>query len=312
MGCKRKRAGANAAVDDSDEDGGVESVDNVLSREENKRLIAETKHDVLLRDCEQFYGPQEMETLRGILARPTGISLRVFDWLVTNYSKKNNIVYNCVTAEGEEITFNMHLQYKMCLKGYQKRYFDPFRRRNRIMFNGLKTTVGQLNFFKWALTYGVVDYTRKHFDEIETDMLQSTQHRTMGKRTPMTTGRPEVVEVAPVAGQVMQVEEDKSRGKVEEEEDKSRGKADEEKSLGKVEVEKSRGESNPVGPGACDKVAEKLGNPKTPKAKRVKVKGVIRCPVQGQGRAAVRRKQLSEAALKSCTTTHVQVLLKFS
>ena len=32
---------------------------------------------------------------------------------------------------------------------YDRKYFDVFRRGNRINYNGLSTTLGQLNFFRW-------------------------------------------------------------------------------------------------------------------------------------------------------------------
>ena len=69
----------------------------------------------------------------------------------------------------------VHTNYKGQLKAYSKRNFDPFCRRNRIRFyyeenKYFITTVGQLNFFKWALENNIVDYVQKHMKEIEDDM----------------------------------------------------------------------------------------------------------------------------------------------
>lgn len=36
--------------------------------------------------------------------------------------------------------------------------------------SSIQTTIGQLNFFKWALENGVVDYIRDHYAAIERDM----------------------------------------------------------------------------------------------------------------------------------------------
>ena len=57
-------------------------------------------------------------------------------------------------------------------------YFDPFRRHERITFileteptvKAIETTIGQLNFFRWALQNHVLVYIEKHLNEIEDHM----------------------------------------------------------------------------------------------------------------------------------------------
>ena len=115
------------------------------------------------------------------------ISLRLIDWFVTNYCKKYNVMYNVMDfrppvhgmTEMQRKSFDnfiiVHTNYKGQLKAYSKRNFDPFCRRNRIRFyyednKYFITTVGQLNFFKWALESNIVDYVQKHIKEIEDDM----------------------------------------------------------------------------------------------------------------------------------------------
>lgn len=48
--------------------------------------------------------------------------------------------------------------------------FDPFCRAKRIKFQGFDTTVGQLNFFEWAINDEILAYIESHYDEIHTDM----------------------------------------------------------------------------------------------------------------------------------------------
>ena len=86
------------------------------------------------------------------------MSLRILDWFVTNFSKKNNISYH-VKLNNKSKNFIVYLDYKAQLKAYSKKQFDPFCRRERIKFyygkdKYIVTTVGQLNFFKWALENG--------------------------------------------------------------------------------------------------------------------------------------------------------------
>ena len=70
------------------------------------------------------------------------------------------------------------MEYKAQLKAYSKKNFDPFQRRDRILFiynenKELCTTVGQLNFFRWAIENKIIDYIENNIDEIQADMNES-------------------------------------------------------------------------------------------------------------------------------------------
>ena len=111
------------------------------------------------------------------------ISLRIIDWFATNYAKKFFTVYDV----GANRRFKVYVDYKLKLKAYSKRRFDPFCRWDRITIpytNGtfIQTTIGQLNFFKWALENEVVAYIEAHYGAIEDDMnaRNSTSRRNNG------------------------------------------------------------------------------------------------------------------------------------
>lgn len=141
----------------------------------------ESKDAVLLESLLHFYeDPGHLSTLTDALNNKA-ISLRVLDWFTTNYSKRTNTCY--VVRRGDELrSFNVYLEYKSMLKGYSKRLFDPFSRRTRIDFTdadgrAVQTTIGQLHFFRWAITFGVLDYAIRHVDVIEKDMMQHMRPR---------------------------------------------------------------------------------------------------------------------------------------
>lgn len=126
-----------------------------------------TQEQWVIQRLEKFYTPERIEKLREILSGKTGgVSLRILDWFVTNYSKKNNVSY--VTKAGKHVI--VYLSYKCHLKAYSKKMFDPFCRHNRIDFHGVSTTVGQLNFFAWAIEDECIDYMHSHIDDIHADM----------------------------------------------------------------------------------------------------------------------------------------------
>lgn len=147
------------------------------------------KNIVLMNSLYSFFQiPAHIQILLSILRGESKISLRVVDWFVTNYSKKKNITYLISEHDGRIIfdeddermkqpyrQFVVYLHYKLQLKGYQKKQFDPFCRRQRIDFyydndNSIQTTVGQLNFFRWAITNNIIEYIDQHLKVIETDM----------------------------------------------------------------------------------------------------------------------------------------------
>ena len=141
-----------------------------------------SKQDLLMSPLQDFfYQTHNIEQIKNILEGTSLISLRIIDWFVTNYSKKNNTCYLLPTDIEEEVPkqFIVYLNYKSQLKAYSKKQFDPFCRKNRIVFyygpqdtDSIKTTVGQLNFFRWAIKYKVLEYIEEHLNIIESDMNQ--------------------------------------------------------------------------------------------------------------------------------------------
>lgn len=133
----------------------------------------ESKQDAILRNVREFYSDEDnLQCLTDILTKKSDLSLRLFDWLVTNYAKKHNVVYT--QKDGQ--VMNVYSEYRNWLKGYSKRNFDPFKRRERIEFvdshgDAITTTVGQLNFFKFVIQSQVLDYMNENLKSIETDML---------------------------------------------------------------------------------------------------------------------------------------------
>lgn len=138
---------------------------------------------LLMMSLSRFYhNPENMQAVLPYMNNTSVVSLRMIDWFVTNYSKKNNVVIS-QTAEGASDTviqyFNVYVNYRVQLKAYSKQQFDPFRRRDRILLeydDGAKhvqTTVGQLNFFRWLILHGILTYIVTHAAVIESDMMHS-------------------------------------------------------------------------------------------------------------------------------------------
>ena len=127
-----------------------------------------TQEQWVLHRLEKYYTdhPDALQKLASVLNGESPISLRVLDWFVTNYAKKNNVSY--VTEDGRHVI--VYLAYKAHLKAYSKKMLDPFCRWERILFHGVNTTVGQLNFFAWAHEDAIFTYLESHLDTVQSDM----------------------------------------------------------------------------------------------------------------------------------------------
>jgi len=139
--------------------------------------------DKMLLDFYIFYlSNNNIYKILPIITSNSRISIRVLDWFVTNYAKKKNITYELKNYKNyDDSYFNVHLRYKLQLKAYNKTLFDPFCRKERIAFYYDKnvcviTTIGQLNFFMWAITNEVLTYVETHIDEITNDMINSHKY----------------------------------------------------------------------------------------------------------------------------------------
>jgi len=145
-----------------------------------------TQNDLLLKNLLTFYNTNDddgiynpdnnLDKMIRIITGESKISLRIVDWFATNYAKKNYTLYTINDPiNNQPIRFKVYFDYKLKLKAYSKKRFDPFCRWDRIVIpykdgTSIETTIGQLNFFKWALENRVIDFIEENYTTIENDM----------------------------------------------------------------------------------------------------------------------------------------------
>lgn len=161
----------------------------MLKSKQTKLISSKTL--LLLESLIEYY-KKNPSVFTCVITQKNILSLRILDWLVTNYSKKHNIVFKNKNNQN----FNIYLDYKNQLKAYSKKYFDPFCRRERIIINipdlswkvlendtcnnksnpnELVTTVGQLNFFRWFIDNGIMNYAIENISQIDKDMVETLE-----------------------------------------------------------------------------------------------------------------------------------------
>ena len=147
----------------------------------NNNVYPNSQNELLLTNLLEFYKENNnLQNMLNIINGKSNISLRIVDWFVTNYAKSKFTTYSLPNKLNKDSRFNVYNNYKLQLKAYSKKRFDPFCRWDRITipyFNNsfdedvyIETTIGQLNFFKWAIENNVIDYIVNNYIEIEKDM----------------------------------------------------------------------------------------------------------------------------------------------
>lgn len=148
-----------------------------------------TQNKLLMENLMNFYKNKEyLQTMVNVINGNSKLSLRIIDWFVTNYAKKYYIIYEVSNEICNIPRFKVYNEYKLKLKAYGKMKFDPFCRWTRITIpfdeeNYMETTIGQLNFFKWAIENDILKYIENNYEAIDNDM--NTRNTTSKKRKNM-------------------------------------------------------------------------------------------------------------------------------
>ena len=148
-----------------------ENIIEICNLKKKEKMLYDVVND-FFNKCHQ----EELKKITSIIEGKYKISLRFLDWFVTRYCylyKTSIIINNIYNKEND---FNINISYKAQLKSFKKKCFDPFKRKNKfyyslgesnlILNNSLLTTLGQLNFFKWALSFDIINYVENNFEAI--------------------------------------------------------------------------------------------------------------------------------------------------
>ena len=74
------------------------------------------KQDLLIQSLINFFSTKKnMNVILPIINGKSKISLRLIDWFVTNYCKKNTVRYYIKDSSGSRKQFDVHLNYKTSL-----------------------------------------------------------------------------------------------------------------------------------------------------------------------------------------------------
>lgn len=138
----------------------------------------DTKLSLLMKSLTDFYSNSlYIEQIKSIIDQNSVISLRILDWFITNYSKKHRTIIDIKNK-----SIDVYQNYKLQLKSFSKRQFDPFCRKNKIIFyyndtEYIETSCGQLCFFRWCFENEILNFVKSNLSIIEQDMKNSLKNK---------------------------------------------------------------------------------------------------------------------------------------
>ncbi len=132
------------------------------------------KEKVLVEFLQSWWKSDRVERiLLPFLTQQSTVSLRLLDWIVTNYSKSYHLVLH-----GNRRSIHIHEGYRDSMNVWGCKNFSPFRRGPKIWFRHGNTryesTVGQLNFLSWCSSIGLLNYATSHKEDIREHMQSAS------------------------------------------------------------------------------------------------------------------------------------------
>ncbi len=160
-----------------------------------------SKFELHKRTIQQYYRthPDSLRIFVEVVKnRSTVVSLRLLDWFVTNYVSAPQFPDEKPVDRMARV--QLHFVCTQNLEAYSKVWFDPFARELvdkgslKVLFHTesseivvssdepptdayVSTTLGQLNFFRCAIDYGLIAYVFEHHARIQAHMLEGLSSR---------------------------------------------------------------------------------------------------------------------------------------
>jgi hypothetical protein len=126
-----------------------------------------TDNNDLLVKVTKYYTPIRFMQIYPIIMGQDDIPMSTINYAVTNYAKR----LSSYVIVNDKYVY-IYASYKKNLDIHTKDFFDAFCRQVKFPFyyddnRFVITTIGQLNYYKWCINNGIIDWVRKNFDSIK-------------------------------------------------------------------------------------------------------------------------------------------------
>lgn len=139
--------------------------------------------EIHLKDFFEKKYPNSIDNIVKPILNDKKISLRLLEYFVTKYSKEIPVIIK-YKKNGRIRYISVYDSYTNQLHSFDKKKLDPFNRnhtqnkkKNEHKFDFKygnkileKTTICQLNFFRWIIKENILDYVEQNIDKIKEHM----------------------------------------------------------------------------------------------------------------------------------------------
>lgn len=123
------------------------------------------RNSSLENSLQQFFQEEShLQQFLCIVERKNNLTLRKLERFITKDARQHNFMFK--RKDGK--IFRLYSEYRRQQNAFTKRLFDPFCRYDRVVLHGpnvqpkfkdgYESTLGQLNFFRWAIHNEVLPY----------------------------------------------------------------------------------------------------------------------------------------------------------
>lgn len=143
----------------------------------------DSRETLLLHSLLKFYKKKNtLSNVIPIIKQESQISLRIIEWVVTIFAKEQDIIFPIISRRTNKIKDSVRIydSYKKTLKSFGGKSFGIFKRSDPIVITygdgedaSIETTLGQLNFFRWALENNIINYIETNFTYLAKQLYKS-------------------------------------------------------------------------------------------------------------------------------------------
>jgi len=139
------------------------------------------KRNELLKTLIAYYTPSKFSIIHDILIGEDALTMSIINFTVINYAIMYDACITLVNKKGINEYIYITRSYLSQLDEHRKQCFDAFCRKPKILFEyepnkTIVTSVSQLNFYKWVIEIGLLEYIRENYENINIEYKNKKDH----------------------------------------------------------------------------------------------------------------------------------------
>jgi hypothetical protein len=138
-----------------------------------------SKRNDLLRELVPYYTPATFSIIHKILIGEDALTSSIINFTVVTFASKYESRIEHICEDGTIEYIYISRSYNGQLTDHRRQCFDPFCRKPKIPFEyrpgkTIVTSVSQLNFYRWVINIGLLEFIRENYELINAEFKNNT------------------------------------------------------------------------------------------------------------------------------------------